>query len=188
MVHLGFGQHSTVPNFNGHSEDHNVDKSMDRTDNALKVSGRREDSIRNWVIYKSSACCLANTLCSEIEAGFKSNGLMNLVEEISKWHSYCRMLFELGTKRSIEGFENVWSGQNRNALKFMGREGVAVKEISAVRNQTTPKPKASKQESKLKPRASHRDDSEDGLICLSIDLADSSLPCFLPSPSSPSFI
>lgn len=26
LVHLGFGQHSTVPNFNGHSEDHNVDK------------------------------------------------------------------------------------------------------------------------------------------------------------------
>lgn len=72
---------------------------MDRTDNALKVSGRCEDSIRNWVIYKSSACCLANTLCSEIEAGFKSNGLINLMEEISKWHSYCRMLFELGTKK-----------------------------------------------------------------------------------------
>lgn len=176
LVHLGFGRHSTVPNFNGHSEDHSVD----RTDNALKVSGRSEDFVRNWVIYKSSACCLANTLCSEIE------GLINLVEEISKWHSYCRMLFELGTKRSIEGFKNVWSGQNRNALKFMSREGVAVKEISALRNQATPKPKASKQESKLKPRASHGDCSEEVLIFLSIDLADSSLPCFLP-PLQPQF-
>lgn len=114
---------------------------MDRTDNALKVSGRSKNSIRNWVIYKSSACSLTNTLCSEIEAGFKSNGLINLVEEISKWHRYCLMLFELGTKRSIEGFENVWSGQNRNTLKFMDREGLLVKEISAVTNQTTPKAK-----------------------------------------------
>lgn len=65
------------------------------------------------------------------------------------------MLFELGTKRSIEGFENVWSGQNRNALKFMNREGVVVKEISAFRNQATPKPKTSKQKSKLKPHAFH---------------------------------
>lgn len=65
------------------------------------------------------------------------------------------MLFELGTKGSIEGFENVWSGQNRNALKFMNREGVVVKEISAVRNQATLKPKTSKQKSKLKPHAFH---------------------------------
>lgn len=59
------------------------------------------------------------------------------MEEMSRGQRYCWMLLNRKQKRSVEGFENVPSGQKRNEVKFVDKEDVVVKEISTVRNKAT---------------------------------------------------
>lgn len=72
------------------SSDKNADRIVDSENWAHEVSERNEDSPRNWsrghlcyILANSSAifCSYAKTLC---EVEFKADGLINLVEKISR--------------------------------------------------------------------------------------------------------
>lgn len=75
----------------GRSEDQNSDRTMESKGCANKAADRNEDSIGNWTCgqpqYRknfSTLCPCPETLC---KAKFKGDGLINLVEEISRQHS-----------------------------------------------------------------------------------------------------